>query len=67
MPRNVIQNPSQARYNEILVLACDGMKGLRAANRLLREHGLVLKWRGNRRELGDQVYLRVEKLLPSPG
>jgi hypothetical protein len=50
---------------EILVLACDGHNGLHAANRLLKAHGLRLKWRGSYRELGDRVYLRVEKLPPA--
>lgn len=44
---------------------CDGYKPLRDANKLLKSHGLVLKWRGNYAELGDQVYLRLEAIKES--
>ena len=37
---------------------CDGY---RPPNRLLKEHGLVLRYRGHQ-DMGDQVFLRVEKL-----
>ncbi len=33
-----------------------------ATNRLLKPHGIVLKKRGSYAQLGDQVYLRVEKI-----
>ena len=43
---------------EVLTLP-EGLGPLRAANKLLKEHGLVLRWRGAG---GDQVVLRVERL-----
>lgn len=49
---------------EILTM-CDGYKPIRDANRLLKKHGLVLKTRGNRASMGDQVYLRLEKVWDS--
>jgi hypothetical protein len=47
--------------DEILTM-CEGYKPLRDANKLLKKHGLVLRWRGSYAEMGDQVYLRVERL-----
>lgn len=38
---------------------CDGYKPLSDANKVLKEHGLILRWRTTGG--GDQVWLRVEK------
>ncbi len=46
---------------EILTM-CDGYRPIRDANKLLKAHGLVLRTRGSRAELGDQAYLRLERL-----
>lgn len=54
---------SPRAHDEILVRP-DFLAGLRAANKVLKPHGVVLKWRGDRRNLGDQVYLRAEKTDP---
>lgn len=40
---------------------CDGYRPLRDANKLLKGHGLVIRWRGHP-DMGDQVFIRVERL-----
>lgn len=50
--------------DEVLTM-CNGYKPLHDANKLLKKRGLVLKWRGNSREMGDQVYLRLEECQDS--
>lgn len=44
---------------------CDGYQPLRDANKVLKAHGLALRWRGHP-DMGDQVFVRVEK-LPEKG
>ena len=39
---------------------------VKAVNRLLKEHGLVVKMRGTYAEDGDQRYLRIERLESKP-
>jgi len=40
---------------------CEGYKPLRDANKLLKRHGLVIRWRGHP-DMGDQVFIRIERL-----
>jgi hypothetical protein len=39
---------------------CDGYQPLRDANKLLKPHGLVIRWRGHP-DMGDQVFIRLER------
>lgn len=48
-----------------VVTMCDGYRPLRDANKLLKDHGLVLRWRKGDCG-GDQRLLRVEKLEEKP-
>lgn len=41
---------------------CDGYRPLRDANRLLKAHGLVIRYRGHSETMGDGVFLRIETL-----
>lgn len=55
------KKPLPQQPGEILT-TCDGYRPIRDANRLLKAHGLVIRTRGSRAELGDQVYIRLERL-----
>lgn len=46
---------------EVLVFPPEGLRMLGRINTMLKPHGLVFKHRGSMQELGDQVYLRLEK------
>ena len=59
----VPKKPLPQQPGEILT-TCDGYRPIRDANRLLKAHGLVIRTRGSRAELGDQVYIRLERLPP---
>lgn len=52
---------SPKQPGEILV-DTEGFHALHAANRLLKERGLALRWRGNIAVLGDQFYVRLVEL-----
>lgn len=51
------KQPNETRTN------CYGYDPIRAANRLLKKEGLVLRMRDAG---GDAVYLRLEKLVKEP-
>lgn len=64
--RFLITDPFQAAPKEkktvdsVLVLASDGIEVLRGVNRLLKQHGLAVRQKGDYRTLGDQRYLVLE-------
>jgi hypothetical protein len=49
---------------EILTF-CDGYRPLHDANKLLKAHGLVIRWRGHP-DMGDQVFIRLERRATKP-
>jgi hypothetical protein len=46
-----------------LVLVSDGFQSFYAFRRLLKPLGYTLRWKGSMKDLGDQVYVWIEKLL----
>lgn len=55
-----------SKKKEVLVLACDGQAVIRAANRMLKPHGLKILQRGTYKQLGDQRYISLEEGLDAP-
>jgi phage terminase small subunit len=39
---------------------CEGHQVLRDANKLLKPHGLVIRWRGHL-DMRDQIFIRLER------